>query len=94
MDCDEDLQKIFSRLKEDPDSIAKFSLRQGKLLYKNELVLSNSSSLIPALLSTFHDSVIGGHSGYLRTYKRTTVELYWKGMKNDVKKYVESCLFC
>lgn len=22
------------------------------------------------------------------------MELYWKGMKNDVKKYVESCLFC
>lgn len=63
-------------------------------IYKNRLVISHTSFLIPELLSTFHDSVIGGHSSYLRTYKRMTGELYWKGMKKDVRKYADSCLIC
>lgn len=37
---------------------------------------------------------MGGHSGFLRTYKRMAGELYWSGMKTDVRKYVESCEIC
>ncbi|KAA0033504.1 transposon Tf2-1 polyprotein isoform X1 [Cucumis melo var. makuwa] len=47
-----------------------------------------------AMLSTYHDSVVGGHSGFLRTYKRLASELYWTGMKADVKKHCEECLVC
>ncbi|TYK23012.1 Transposon Tf2-6 polyprotein [Cucumis melo var. makuwa] len=36
----------------------------------------------------------GGHSGFLRTYKRMNGEIHWMGMKNDVKKYVEQCEIC
>lgn len=42
----------------------------------------------------FHDSMLGGHSGFLCTYKRMTGELYWPGMKADIKKYVEECGVC
>lgn len=94
VEMDKDLQNIIAKLKEDPDSVPKFSLERGRLLYKKRLVIPSTSSLIPSLLSTFHDSVIGGHSGFLRTYKRMTGELYWRGMKKDVKKYVESCVIC
>lgn len=82
------LKKVIEQLKEDEDSVPKFSLTQGKLLYKGRLVLSKTSSLIPSILYTFHDSVMGGHSSFLRTYKRLARELYWKGMKNDTKNYV------
>ena len=58
------------------------------------MVLSRNSSLIPRLLHTFHDSIPGGHSGFLRTYKRMSGELFWKGMKADVKRYVEECDIC
>lgn len=89
-----ELQKIITKLIEDPDSVSKFSLRRGKLLYKDRLVISSTLSLIPSILSTFHDSVLGGYSGFLWTYKRMAGELYWKGMKKDVKNYVDSCLIC
>ena len=56
--------------------------------------MSKTSSLIPRLLHTFHGSILGGHSGFLRTYKRINGELYWKGMKVDVKRYVEECDIC
>ncbi|KAA0039535.1 ty3-gypsy retrotransposon protein [Cucumis melo var. makuwa] len=36
----------------------------------------------------------GGHSGQLRTYKRIAMELYWEGMKNDIRVYVDHCPVC
>lgn len=53
----------------------KFAIRHGMLKYKNRLVISKSSVLIPTILHTYHDSILGGHSGFLRTYKRLTAEL-------------------
>ncbi|TYK08533.1 transposon Tf2-1 polyprotein isoform X1 [Cucumis melo var. makuwa] len=53
-----------------------------------------TSSLIPAILHTYHDSVFRGHSGFLRTYKRSTGQLYWEGMKSDIQKYCEECVVC
>ncbi|TYK14722.1 Transposon Ty3-G Gag-Pol polyprotein [Cucumis melo var. makuwa] len=91
---DEELQQIVEKLKKEQEVGGKFEWKNGRLLYKGRLVLSQTSSLIPRLLHTFHDSVLGGHSGFLRTYKRMSGELHWQGMKNDVKKYVEQCEIC
>lgn len=89
---DPKLMKIIQQLQDDPDSVSMFEWIQGKLLYKKMLVLTKDSSLILAVLHTFHDSVMGEHSRFLRTYKRLTGELYCKGMKSDVRKYVSECL--
>ncbi|KAL4018114.1 hypothetical protein IC575_021704 [Cucumis melo] len=94
VDKDEGLQKIVAKLKKEQEVDGKFEWKNGRLLYKGRLVLPQTSSLIPRLLHTFHDSVLGGHSGFLRTYKRMSGELYWQGMKNDIKKYVEQCEVC
>ncbi|KAA0032164.1 transposon Tf2-1 polyprotein isoform X1 [Cucumis melo var. makuwa] len=92
---DEKVKKIIANLsKEDEAQTSKFTLKNGHLHYKNRLVISKASSLIPVMLNTFHDSVVGGHSGFLRTYKRLASELYWKGMKSNVKKHCESCITC
>lgn len=64
-------------------------MRQGRLLYKGRFVLQKTSSLIPKILHTFHDLVVRGHLGHLPTYKRIAAELFWEGMSNDIKKYVD-----
>lgn len=63
---DEEFQKIIAILKEDPEGKPKYQWVQGKLLYKGRLVLSSSSSLIPSILHTYHDSIVGGHSGHIK----------------------------
>lgn len=91
---EDELQAVVQKLLTDPSSVKKYSLEQGKLLYKGWLVLSSKSTFVPALLTTFHDSVLGGHSRFLRTYKRLVGELYWKGMKDSVKKHIAKCIIC
>lgn len=87
---------LLSKIKDlqgDTDSHTSFSLEQGRLLYNGRLVISQASSLIQNLLKEYHNSLVGGYFGFLRTYKRLT-DLYWRGMKKDIKKFVEECALC
>jgi hypothetical protein len=36
----------------------------------------------------------GGHSGFSVTYKKMKQVLAWKGMKGDIKEFVQTCLSC
>lgn len=94
VDNDQLPAKIKKELQEDPDAHPKFSVDQGRLLYKGRLVLPRASPLLPTLLREFHSSPVGGHSKFLRTYKRLASNLYWAGMKKDIKKFVEECSVC
>ncbi|KAA0057242.1 ty3-gypsy retrotransposon protein [Cucumis melo var. makuwa] len=87
------LSQIIKRIKEG-EEVQKYTLQHDMLYYKGRLVIAKKSSLIPTILHTYHDSVFGGHSGFLRTYKRLTGELFWQGMKGDVQKYCEECAVC
>lgn len=86
---DPNLSIVINRLQNDPYDTSRFSLQRGILKYKGRLVISKTSSLIPTILHTYHDSILEGHLGFLHTDKRLTADLYWEGMKMDVKKYIE-----
>ena len=86
--------EIRRRIEEQQEGVPNFSSQQGALKFKGRVALPKSSSLIPTIMHTYHDSVFGGHSGFLRTYKRITRELYWECIKKDIKKYCVECLIC
>ena len=71
---DQHLQEIEEQNVEVPN----FSIQQGVLKYKGRLVISKASTLLYTIMHTYHDSVFGGRSGFLRTYKRMIGEIYWK----------------
>ena len=56
--------------------------------------LSPRSSLIPLLLQQLHDSPIGGHSGYLKTFHKVKQDFYWQGMKFAIKDHIRCCEVC
>lgn len=68
--ANEKLKAIFDRVVQDPKCVPRYSVRQDKLFCRDRLELPKTSSLIPIILHTFHDSRIGGHLMQLRTYKR------------------------
>ncbi|TYK14452.1 transposon Tf2-1 polyprotein isoform X1 [Cucumis melo var. makuwa] len=92
---DPKFQKLIAELRELEDrQNNKYSLQNDVLKYKDRLVVSKTSSLISSILHTYHNSVVGGHSRFLRTYKRISSDLYWEGTKTDIKKHCEECLVC
>lgn len=91
---DKEIQQIIDCLMKNPEEYNKYQRENGILLYKGRVVISKTSSLIPNLLHTFHDSILQGHSKFLKTYKRMSGELHWLGMKLELKRYVEQCDTC
>ena len=71
-----------------------YSLSHGQLLYHGRLVLPAHSPWVQKFLAEFHATPVGGHSGYLCTYKRISSNLYWVEIKADVMKYVAKCSVC
>jgi hypothetical protein len=41
----------------------------------------------------FHTSSVGGHLGFLKTYHRVKRDFFWDGLKTNVQRFVEECLF-
>lgn len=71
-----------------------YNLKNGCLLYKERLVLPKKLARIPWLIHEFHSSRLGGHSMYIRTYKRLAANIYREGMKHDVQEFVAKCDIC
>jgi transposase InsO family protein len=52
------------------------------------------AALRSKLMAACHSSGLGGHSCVLVTYRHMKQLFAWKGMKNAVQEYVQSCLTC
>ena len=52
------------------------------------------NNLIKKALNDVHSSELAGHMGIDRTYLRARDHFFWKGMKEDVKMYVNNCHEC
>ena len=92
--ADDKLKAIIQDLLQNGNSQPGYQFKKGRLYYKTRLVLPSNSPRIPLILQEFHDSVVGGHSGFFRTYKRISNLLYWEGMRKQILQYIQSCEVC
>ena len=74
---DSHLQQIIKALQQGSEDYPGYSLEKGRLFYPGQVVIPKDSSQIPSLLAEFHDSATGGHSGFLRTYKKLSAVVFW-----------------
>jgi hypothetical protein len=91
---DEKLKEIVQALISDPLSHQEYQLKGGRLFHEGRIVIPKQSPRIDWLLNEFHATAIGGHSGYLRTYKKLSGVVYWAGMRKKIKEFVEACEVC
>jgi hypothetical protein len=87
-------QDIMARLAIDKDVGPGFALVNGLLRYNNRIWVGNKAELQLKLLSAFHDSAVGGHSGVPVTYQRIRQLFAWKGLRAAVHNFVQSCVVC
>ncbi|GAU45214.1 hypothetical protein TSUD_244190 [Trifolium subterraneum] len=88
---DERLKKLVRDFIGDPLSHPGYQLRGGKLFHEGRVAIPKNSPRIAWILHEFHDTSAGGHSGYLRTYKKIASVVYWEGMRKSTKEYVDAC---
>lgn len=58
------------------------------------MVLPQRHTVLKNLLKLYHDSVEGGHSGVLKTYKRVNSHYYGAGMKKEIRDSIAKCDIC
>lgn len=91
---DEVLQQIIRFVQEGAEGTEGYSVKEGLLLKDNRLVISAKSPFIPNLLKQFHNSSVGGHEGVLKTFKRMSRDVLWKGMRADITEFIKACTVC
>jgi hypothetical protein len=78
----------------DPKSVDTYTIDQGILRHKGRIYVGADAALQQRLISAFHDSPQGGHSGFPVTYRRISSLFSWPGMKTKIREYVRACHIC
>lgn len=87
-------QELLQKLSLHPDGLDHFTLVDGVIRFKGKVWLGHHQEAKQAVLSSLHDSGIGGHSRIHATYKRIKSLFEWPGMKKDVTSFVQTCAVC
>jgi hypothetical protein len=71
-----------------------FYLERGLIKHQGRLYIGENLALQTKLISSLHDSAVGGHSGIQATYQRIKQLYYWPGLKMAVENFVKQCQIC
>ncbi|XP_047325223.1 uncharacterized protein LOC124929014 [Impatiens glandulifera] len=93
-DEDMNLKQIVNKLQSDPQGIKSFSFINGQLRKDGGIVVGADKELKSYIISTMHNSSVGGHSGVMVTYQKLRQACYWRGMERDVREFLRNCLEC
>lgn len=77
-DSDQGLKDLILHLQLDPQSLPGYCFQNGRLKFQGKLVVGPNDALRAKLLSEFHESPVGGHSGITGTYER--ISKYFFGL--------------
>lgn len=64
------------------------------LYWKPRIVVPPQPDLVSKILTEFHSSPLGGHSGIAQTMACVASMFFWPDMAKDIKSFVSSCLLC
>lgn len=81
MESDSCLAQIKKEVLSNSNNRGGLQVVNGRLLYKNRVVIPRNSSFIPQLMREYHDSPVGGHSGDLKIYLHLAADWFWQGMR-------------
>jgi hypothetical protein len=91
---DKKVWTLIQKLRQDSNATDTFRLKNDSLWYKDRLYMCKNSQLKQKVLLELQTSLIGGHSGFLKTYHRVKKDIFGDGLKTDVQRFVAECLVC
>jgi hypothetical protein len=91
---DEEAQRLLAQLVLHSPSEQGFSMQKSVIRNGSQIWVAQNSALRTKIIAALHDSIVGGHSGCLTTYQRMKRLFWWKGLKSNVKLFVQQCAVC
>jgi hypothetical protein len=91
---DPQAQELLTQLAIQSPNEKGFSLDNGLIRKGNLIWIGSNLALQTRLITTFHSSPIGGHSGVNATYHRLKQNFTWKGMRSHIDSYIKQCAIC
>lgn len=94
IDAVDQIQKLLKNVILEKSEKLGYTVKKGRLFYKDRLVIPRSSKHISVIIEEYHSGVAGGHSGVLKMVKRIQRLFHWANLKHDVQKFVTECRVC
>jgi hypothetical protein len=88
------VQSKIQKLAVDATAEPHYTFFDGLLRFKGRIWIGADPELHKMIVSAFHDSPVGGHSGIPVTYRRLVSLFKWTGMKQFIHSFVRSCHIC
>ena len=88
---DSHAQTLLVQLAIHSPNAAGYILEGGFIRYQGKLWVGQNSALQTKIISAFHPSPIGGHSGVYATYQRVKQHFTWKGLKQASSRWNLLC---
>lgn len=85
---------LLTRMAVDPASEPEYKLQNGILRFKGRVWIGAHTETQLNIIRALHASAVGGHSGFHATYNRVKRLFAWKGLKQQLKVFVQQCLIC
>lgn len=96
---DDFCNKLIKELESESENIrtSHFTIQNDLLYHKNangdlQLVIPRSQTL--EILKQCHDNALAGHMGLKRTYALIRERFFWRNMRDEIIKYVQTCDKC
>lgn len=93
-EVDDETQKLLLAITHGTSPNKHFSIINGKLFYKKRIFVPDVDHWRVKIMQELHCGKLGGHSRWLRTYKRISRKFFWPGIKKQVKTFVVECMVC
>jgi hypothetical protein len=91
---DADAQRRLTELAIASPDAQGYELKDGLIRLRGRVWIGSNSALQTKLITAFHSSAIGGHSGADATYQRLKRLFAWTGLKAQVKDFIKQCDVC
>lgn len=87
-EVDLDAQTLLQKLAISAADTSEYSLEKGVIKHQGRIWIGANQALRTKLISAFHASAVGGHSGIQATYQRVRKLFVWTGLKQDIIDFV------
>jgi hypothetical protein len=87
-------KELEEQLRINAASAPNFTLTNGIIMYKKKIYVGSTTDLRRQLITSFHDSTLGGHSSERVTYTKLKNLFHSPAMKTEVSEFIKQCPTC